>query len=369
MRTPEDEAAIRFWKTQLWTARHWTTIRRAGQSQTLEEKGKALSQLLEFFIPAFRAYLLVLQNSFKVSESDAEDYVQGFLADKVLEPGFLAAAENQTGGRFRSFLGTSLRNYCIDRFKERNRDDKRIEEHLRRMKENERLEEQCALVAEREWLDSLLKEAIDRFKHSCLDGRNEHIWRLFMDRYIEPITQDTKSPTDKEFADMYGLTMGQVAGILARGRKQFREACRSVVSNYSETDQDIAEEWNYLCELSRRRPGRLGEILAQVCDDQSVSDSAIGDLATLAVQSDPIESVAIDISGGKTDYCTLITDFKITVLEGATVNVSAPAVAGDSSEFEFVRWRDKNGNTIASTSGYTFAITQDQILVAEYRKL
>jgi hypothetical protein len=54
------------------------------------------------------------------------------------------------------------------------------------------------------------------------------------------------------------------------------------------------------------------------------------------------------------------------ILEGASVNVLAPAVAGDSSEYAFVRWKDESGNTITTTPDYTFILTQDKTLVAEY---
>lgn len=98
----------------------------------------------------------------------------------------------------------------------------------------------------------------------------------------------------------------------------------------------------------------------------SERDFTIGDLALLTVQSSPVESIAISISGSKTDDCTLFTDFNITILEGATINVSAPAVTGKSSEFAFVRWRDESGNTMATTPDYKFVLTQDKTIVAEY---
>jgi hypothetical protein len=98
----------------------------------------------------------------------------------------------------------------------------------------------------------------------------------------------------------------------------------------------------------------------------SERDFTIGDLARLIVQSSPVESVTVDLSGSKTDDCTLVTDFDITILEGASVSLSAPVVAGDSSEFTFVRWKDEGGNTITTTPDYTFTITQDKTIVAEY---
>jgi hypothetical protein len=100
--------------------------------------------------------------------------------------------------------------------------------------------------------------------------------------------------------------------------------------------------------------------------DMSGRDFTIGDLALLSVQSTPVESVAIDLSGSKTAQCTLSTDFNITILKGASVSLSAPAVAGDSSEFSFVRWTDETGKRLTDAQNYTFILTQDETVVAEY---
>ena len=103
--------------------------------------------------------------------------------------------------------------------------------------------------------------------------------------------------------------------------------------------------------------------------DMSGRDFTIGDLSILKVQSTPVKGIKIDLTGSKTDDCTLIADFNITILEGETVSLSAPMLAGDSSEFTFVRWKDVSGNTITDTPEYTFTLTQDMTLVAEYSDL
>ena len=100
--------------------------------------------------------------------------------------------------------------------------------------------------------------------------------------------------------------------------------------------------------------------------DMSGRDFTIGDLGLLTVQSSPVEGIPIDISGDKTASCSLSSNFNITILEGTTVNVSAPVVAGDSSEFAFVRWMDESGNTMTTMADSTFILTQDKTIVAEY---
>jgi hypothetical protein len=98
----------------------------------------------------------------------------------------------------------------------------------------------------------------------------------------------------------------------------------------------------------------------------SGTDFTIGDLVFLTVQSTPVKDISVNISGSNTDYSRLITNFNITVLEEATVNVSAPSVVGKSSEYVFVRWIDESGNPMSRTPDYTFTSTQDKTIVAEY---
>jgi hypothetical protein len=74
----------------------------------------------------------------------------------------------------------------------------------------------------------------------------------------------------------------------------------------------------------------------------------------------------VKISGTKTDSFGYRTDFNTTILEEATASVSAPAIAGDSLEFTFVRWKDERGTTVTTETDYTFVLTRDRTIVAEY---
>jgi hypothetical protein len=101
-------------------------------------------------------------------------------------------------------------------------------------------------------------------------------------------------------------------------------------------------------------------------NDMSNRDFTIGKLVILTVQTNPIENVTINLSSDTINQSNIFSDFDITVLEGATVNVSAPEVAGESSEYAFVQWKDEKGNTMATTKDYTFILTEDKTIVAEY---
>jgi hypothetical protein len=111
---------------------------------------------------------------------------------------------------------------------------------------------------------------------------------------------------------------------------------------------------------------RVSSLTDLTINDMSAQDFTVGELVILTVQTSPIEDVVINISSDTTDVSDILSNFNITILEGALVNVSAPTTIEDSSEFEFVRWMDDSGNTIKTTPDYTFIITQDKTIIAEY---
>src|SRR5438477_6642253 len=94
--------AARFPSTQ------WSLVGRAGRTSN-EHRRDALGVLLHRYMPALRAHLVLAK---RMSADHAEDLLQGFVADKIIEKNLLAQAE-QARGRFRSFLLAALNHYVI----------------------------------------------------------------------------------------------------------------------------------------------------------------------------------------------------------------------------------------------------------------
>lgn len=82
----------------------WTVVLQAG-----EKAAPALERLCT----RYRAPLLAFLIRQGWSPEDAEDLVQGFLADKLSNPGFLKGRD-RTKGRFRTWVLSSLKNYATD---------------------------------------------------------------------------------------------------------------------------------------------------------------------------------------------------------------------------------------------------------------
>src|SRR5947208_3626715 len=103
MSRPADDRPESFPATQ------WSLVDRARQQDT-GARDDALAKLLERYLPALRAHL-TLEKRIRPPER-ADDLLQGFVADKIIEQRLLDHAD-EGRGKFRSFLLVTLNNYVI----------------------------------------------------------------------------------------------------------------------------------------------------------------------------------------------------------------------------------------------------------------
>src|SRR4051794_5996653 len=90
-------------------ATRWSLVGRAGKTDAVAQP-IAIAEIARMYSPALRAHLL---QSLYYDEHRADDLLQGFLADKVLEQRLIGHADPQRG-RFRTFLLAALDRYVVD---------------------------------------------------------------------------------------------------------------------------------------------------------------------------------------------------------------------------------------------------------------
>ena len=81
----------------------WSLVAEAGQEDA-GAKRDALDRLLRRYLPALRAHLIYRR---RFAPERADDLVQEFVADKIVEKDLIARADQQLG-KFRTFLLTAL---------------------------------------------------------------------------------------------------------------------------------------------------------------------------------------------------------------------------------------------------------------------
>src|SRR5579884_544814 len=91
---------------------HWTLIARAARGPGKASRA-AMGELLARYLRPLETYLV---RSRGLSRADAEDLVQSFIANRVLEKNLLASAD-RCRGRFRTFLLAALNRFVADEFR------------------------------------------------------------------------------------------------------------------------------------------------------------------------------------------------------------------------------------------------------------
>src|SRR5690606_13017814 len=91
---------------------HWSEIQVAGHGD-VQARRAALEALIPRYMPALRSHLLYAR---RLNPHEAEDVLQAFLADKVLEQNLIARAEPEKG-RFRNFLLVTLDRFMLNRLR------------------------------------------------------------------------------------------------------------------------------------------------------------------------------------------------------------------------------------------------------------
>lgn len=211
-----------------WTA--WVMPAQEGDAD-------ALSSLLSAYFPPLRLFLV---RKWGLSEDEAEDVLQGFLADKVLEKRLLAVADRGRG-KFRTFLLTALSHYAVDRFR-----------RTRRFPANcsldpggvaARIADQPEAAFDVEWARQTVARAIAAMKAECLAKKRNDVWGVFHARVVAPILHGTPEMPYQELVVEFGLKSPSAAfNLLATGKRMFERCLRATIAAYSHEGAGVDEE-------------------------------------------------------------------------------------------------------------------------------
>ncbi len=170
---------------RLFPTTHWSLVVRAG-GEPGRDKSKALSELVERYLPALRAHLLYRK---RIDPDKADDLLQSFLTVKVLERDLVSQAEQQKG-KFRTFLLTSMDRFILNQI----RDEKAkrrspesgkvgtLEDGMDAVDPSERPDEAFDIA----WARRVLDQAIERMREECKASARPDLWTVFEGRALAP---------------------------------------------------------------------------------------------------------------------------------------------------------------------------------------
>jgi RNA polymerase sigma-70 factor (ECF subfamily) len=224
----------------------------ANPAQLAADDRAALGELICLYLPALRAHLT---GPLRVDRHRADDLIQGFLADKVLEQNLIALADPHRG-KFRTFLLTALERFIVDvhrhetaRKRAPNSKVLDVDDHTDDLTTRTTPSD----VFDRAWAGSVLGEVMRRMREECEATDRAHLWGVFEARMLLPITDGTSPLSHETLANKWKLeSPAQSANALGSANRLFTRVFRAVVSEYAATEAEVDEEIRELWEIFSR---------------------------------------------------------------------------------------------------------------------
>ena len=229
---------------------HWSLVARAGRDAT-EVKRQALGELLRRYFPALRAHLVYGK---RLSPEDADDLVQEFVADKIIEKELIGRADAQRG-KFRTFLLTALDRFLIDRFREENaRKRSPGEGRVQAIGDQaEQLPDRQTDVFDLAWARNVIDQTVQLMRQECERSGRRDVWGVFECRLLGPMLGQAEPVEYEELVRRLGLqSPSHASNVLITAKRMFARVMRAVVGEYTRHSAEIESEIGELMEVLAR---------------------------------------------------------------------------------------------------------------------
>ena len=235
MAGPEHDGARRFPTT------NWSLVGHAG-NQDDSDRSEALAELLEQYWPALRAHLVIRK---RIESHAADDLVQGFIHEKVLERNLLGTADNERG-RFRSLLLTSLDNYVASQQKRASAKKRTADRAECLDLQDERAQGQHIppdRAFDVAWAQQLVINTTQRMKSECDEAGREDLWVLLECRVLAPTLEGAEPIGYDTIVERFGFqSPSQASNALITAKRMFARLLRGAIAEYAQDDADVDEE-------------------------------------------------------------------------------------------------------------------------------
>lgn len=218
----------------------WTLVARAGGDDPTQRLC-ALEELLRRYLPALQAHLVIQK---RLPTEQADDLVQSFITDKIIQGQLLEQADPQRG-KFRTVLLTALDRYIISEFRKLNAQKRAPEAGF------VDLDAEAVQVAapgaasaafDVEWARQIINESLRRVQAECEATGRAAFWQLFELRVVGPMLDGVEPPPYDELVRRFGFqSPTQASNALLTAKRMFARALREVVAEYDDPEAELNE--------------------------------------------------------------------------------------------------------------------------------
>ena len=229
----------------------WSMILDAGQVDS-PSRSASLDRLVRRYWPPLFAYV----RATGCSASEADDIVQGFVADVILERNLPGHADRGRG-RFRGLLFRSIGNYI--------RDHHRRNQSLKRRPEQGKVAsldvEGCPTPSDqstddpeqaftRHWVATLLRRAIETVRTSFIDQGREVEWEIVEARLVRPMNDGVPPIPYSNLVERFEMRdVPQAASFLVNGKRALGQAILAEIGETVDSPDQVDDEARDLLRL------------------------------------------------------------------------------------------------------------------------
>jgi RNA polymerase sigma-70 factor (ECF subfamily) len=229
---------------------YWPIVRSTRASG--EERQTALEHLVRQYSPALKQYL---RTKFGLNSGTADDFVQGFLVDKVLKRDLIARAE-EGKGKFRTFLVTAIYRWTIDQIRREKSGKRSPENGFVGLDIVSEAEPTLTVEDQREFdnvfVRQVLATAVHGLSRYCCANDMETAWTVFYRRVLSPALDIAEPTPYPELVTELNLgSVVEARNLLVSAKRIFRRQLESVVTEYSNDSAEVEAELTELRKLLR----------------------------------------------------------------------------------------------------------------------
>ncbi|MEM9347002.1 MAG: hypothetical protein AAGB26_10340 [Planctomycetota bacterium] len=236
-------------KLSPWPTTHWTLIDLMADSRGEDPSDEEIGVFLADYLPPLRAYLIHRRG---LTVHDAEDLLQEFILQRFLSKG-LASHVDQSRGKFRTFLLTSLDNFLRNQYQRDQAQKRAPKTGLKPLPDGDVPASTNTPPAddlfEIEWARMIVRQTIEVVKQHCEQTNRPEVWQAFEARVIAPILEHAPPVSNDELAKRFGMdSPQQVSNAIVTAKRVYQRGMYGVIMKYARDKNEVEEE---LAELRR----------------------------------------------------------------------------------------------------------------------
>jgi RNA polymerase sigma-70 factor (ECF subfamily) len=213
------------------------------------DRRQAVGVLIERYLPALANYV---RARWRLRDDQADDLLQAFIADKVLEKDLFARADRGRG-RFRSLLMTALDRFVISAYRRAGS----AEQVCGPASLNGNLPEPAGAAAadvfDLAWARHALYRCLEQTRQECERSGRGQVWQLFAARVVAPALEGAAQPSYGELKGRFGFASPeQASNLLITAKRMFLRNLRAVVAEYARDPAEVDEEVRHLRQILAR---------------------------------------------------------------------------------------------------------------------